>query len=107
MTTSIVPFDAKLISALIERTAREQAELPVEVAREVAFHLTDWLTDLAVFVEICKSPTTSSKAKVHQALQALLTHAPNHLAAAAKLYVDFPVSDIFGVGAVEANTTDE
>jgi hypothetical protein len=29
-----------------------------------------------------------------------LIHVPNHIAAAAKLYAGFPVSDIFEVGAV-------
>jgi hypothetical protein len=34
-----------------------------------------------------------------------LVHAPNHLAAASKMLTDIPVTDVFGVGALEE--TDE
>jgi hypothetical protein len=37
-----------------------------------------------------------------------LIHVPNHLAAASKLWLDIPVTDVFGVGALrESDESDE
>jgi hypothetical protein len=62
--------------------------------------MTDWLSDLAAYTEFCRDPGSYALEQVNELLIALLAHVPNHLAAAAKLYCDFPVSDIFNVGAV-------
>jgi hypothetical protein len=74
------------------------------VAADVAFHMTDWLDDLTRYVLLCQEPEAHTDEQVNAVLLALLQHAPNHIAAAAKLYADFPVRDIFGVGAVEVGT---
>lgn len=94
-------FDAIAIRKRIVEVATQEAGLSAEVAGEAAFHLTDWLDDLTAFVEFCKGPDSHTPDQVNTLLLALLHHAPNHVAAAAKLYAGFPVSDVFGVGAVE------
>ena len=48
----------------------------------------------------CAEPDSLSSGEVNEMLLAFLTHVPNHVAAAAKLYADFPVTDVFGVDAV-------
>jgi hypothetical protein len=97
-------LNAEKIRARIERVAISEADLSIAMARDVAFHLTDWLDDLNAFVMFCHDPDAHTPEQIDAMLLALLQHAPNHVAAAAKLYADFPVSDIFGVGAVAAST---
>jgi hypothetical protein len=70
-------------------------------AHDIAFHMTDWLDDLASFYEFCNEPSSKSSGEITKMLTGFLYHVPNHVAVAAKLYVDSPVRDIFGVGAVE------
>jgi hypothetical protein len=94
-------FNAVQIRERIAGAAMAEAELPLAVANEVAFHMTDWLNDLAAFVEFCQSPESYEPKRVNELLLAFLLHAPNHIAAAAKLYAESPVSDVFGVGAVD------
>ena len=91
-------FDPVTIRTQIERAALDEMELSREHAREVAFHMTDWLDDLRRYVTFCESPESVSPAEVNEMLLAFLIHVPNHVAAAAKLYADMPVSDIFEVG---------
>ncbi len=99
-------MNAEKIRARIQNIAISEAELPVSVARDVAFHLTDCLDDLNAFTAFCNDPDSFTPEQIDATLLALLHHVPNHLAAAAKLYADFPVSDIFGVRAI-ATPTDE
>lgn len=73
-------------------------ELSPERARDVAFHMTDWLDDLQRYVKFCENPDSYGPEEVDELLLAFLGHVPNHIAAAAKLYADMPVSDIFAVG---------
>src|SRR5687767_8795644 len=69
-------FDAVKIRTQIERTALEEAELPPEQAREVAFHMTDWLDDLQRYVRFCESPESAIPAEVNKMLLAFLIHVP-------------------------------
>lgn len=94
-------FDAEAIRSRIEEVARTEAELSTTEASDVAFHMTDWLADLAAFVSFCEEPSRLSSAQVNELLIQFLVHVPNHLAAASKLFVDMPVTDVFGVGAIE------
>jgi hypothetical protein len=96
-------FNAAAIRERIAAVAESEAELEPGAASDVAFHMTDWLNDLSAFVAFCRAPESRTMEHVNEMLIAFLAHAPNHLAAAAKLYADFPVSDIFGVGAVRAS----
>ena len=95
-------MDQARIRARLQAVGGAEAELSADDARDVAFHLTDWLDDLAAFLSFVRSPDDMSARKVNDMLIRFLVHVPNHLAAAAKLYAGAPVSDIFGVGAVSA-----
>jgi hypothetical protein len=105
MASTAATFDSRKVFASIEQTALLEAELGPEAARDVAFHMTDWLHDLSAYAEFCRDPDSYTHEQVNELLLALLIHVPNHLAAAAKLYADFPVSDIFNVGAVGPNSS--
>jgi hypothetical protein len=94
-------FNAIEIRERIVQSAITEAELPAPVADDVAFHMTDWLDDLAALVEFFKEPKSYDAAKVNALLLKFLVHVPNHVAAAAKLYAEFPVTDVFGVGAID------
>ena len=76
-------------------------------SRDVAFHMTDWAKDFARFREFADSPDSFSAEDVEDLLMAFLIHVPNHLAAASKLMLDIPVTDVFGVGSTEETPDDE
>lgn len=93
-------YRAHDIRLSIARVAQKRPSLSRETAEDIAFHMTDWLTDLEAFVDFCERPNELSDDEISKVLIDFLVHAPNHIAAAAKLYTDEPVEDIFGVGAV-------
>lgn len=101
-----MPLDHQAVKAAIENAIAENDEedtySPRQIA-DIAFHMTDWLRDFEDFAAFCASPSSYSAEEVSKLLKAFLYHVPNHVAAAAKLYVDFPVRDVFGVGAVDVN----
>lgn len=94
-------LDAIRIRAQIERAASAEMELSPEIAQQVAFHMTDWLDDLRRYAKFCEAPEDFEPEEVNKLLLAFLVHVPNHVAAAAKLYAEYPVSDIFEVGATK------
>jgi hypothetical protein len=71
--------------------------------RDIAFHMTDWLSELRALVGIYEDPTRSTDDEISSALMDFLIHAPAHIAAASKLYTGAPVTDVFEIGAVEGN----
>ena len=100
-----MPFDAGLIRRRIKSVAESEAGLTSDVADEVAFHLTDWLDDLAALNKLYEDPEALPAKDLDRLLLGFLTHVPNHLAAAAKLYADIPVTDVFNVGAIDASAS--
>lgn len=72
-------------------------------ARDIAFHLTDWHSELGRFHQFCLAPDAASPEEIRDLLMDLLVHAPAHLAAAARLYTGAPVTDVFGIGAVDSS----
>jgi hypothetical protein len=96
-------LDRTRISGLIEAAVRAESELPEAVARDVAFHMTDWLDDLESYYDFCAHPERLSPAEIDKLLIDFLLHVPNHIAAASKLLTGMAVTDIFGVG----STTEE
>ena len=76
------------------------AEYPPEVARDIAFHLTDWLSDADFIVALSLFPERFTPEQIQHGVGNFLVHAPNHTAAAAKLF-GFPVTDVFGIGALD------
>ena len=76
------------------------AEVDEETAREIAFHLTDWSDELAFLDALRRAPETFTVEEIRSGVTAFLIHAPNHIAAAAKL-AGWPIDDIFEVGALD------
>src|SRR5437870_367220 len=99
-------FNPELVRDRIRKVARNVDELPDAVADDVAFHMTDWLDDLAAYSRFCADPNSMSDAEISEFLSDFLVHVPNHLAAASKLYTGVPVTDIFGVGATSEDTNE-
>lgn len=96
-----MPLDARGIEDRIRGAMLREAELPESVADDVAFHMTDWLDDLARFAQFCAEPDQWKDQEIEEMLLSFLVHVPSHLAAASKLLTGLPVTDVFGVGAVE------
>ena len=94
-------LDAKAIEERIKEAILREAELPEGVADDVAFHMTDWLDDFTRFAQFCVEPSKWKDEEIEEMLLAFLVHVPNHVAAASKLLTGFPVTDVFGVGAVD------
>lgn len=67
-----------------------------EKSRDIAFHLTDWNSDAAFIVAMHLYPERFTTEQIEEGVERFLVHAPNHVAAAAKLG-EWPVTDIFGV----------
>ncbi len=92
-----MPLNEETIRARIEHAARTEMNLSADVAGNVAFHMTDWLSDLEAFHRFCQSPDSLTAEEVSDLLMDFLVHVPNHIAAAGKLYTGIPVTDIFQV----------
>lgn len=97
-------FDKGLVADRIKDVVLQDSKLPERVARDIAFHMTDWLDELARYSAFCADPDKMTNQEVKELLLAFLTHAPNHIAAAAKLYAQIPVTDVFGVGATSEDS---
>ena len=92
-------FDAEKIKRRIEDVALREAGLSADFAHDVTFHMTDWLDDFKKLLQFYQDPEVPSSEEVYRLILQFLIHVPNHLAAAAKLYTGFGVTDVFGVGA--------
>jgi hypothetical protein len=71
-----------------------------EAAKDIAFHLTDWNSDAAFIVAALLCPERFTAEEIQEGVLDFLVHAPNHIAAAAKL-ADWPITDVFNVGALD------
>ncbi len=92
-----MPFDEARIQRAIVG-ALESYDFAPEVSQDVAFHMTDWLSDMEQWDAFCQNPDSLSPDDVHTLLIRFLIHAPNHIAAAHKLFLGYPLEDIFEVG---------
>ena len=72
-------------------------KFPSDEAYELTFHLTDWNNDFAFLCALYLFPDEFTNEEIWQGIEALLIHAPNHLAAAAQLF-GYPVTDVFELG---------
>jgi len=71
---------------------------------DVAFHLTDWLENLEEWEAFCAAPEEyEDDQELRDMLLLFVAHVPAHLAAAHKMVIGFPVTDVFGIGAVSEN----
>jgi hypothetical protein len=71
-----------------------------ELRHYITFHMTDWLDELNSYSHFCADPSSFESSDAQSLLLQFLTHVPNHLAAASKLLLGIPVTDVFDVGAV-------
>ncbi len=93
-------YDEAKITAAID-TAMRGFGLDAATARDVAFHLTDWLDDLERLQRFYVDPERGAPDEIADLLLQFLLHVPEHVAAARKLATGFPVADVFEVGALE------
>lgn len=89
----------KNIYSAIEMAMREKG-FSVEASRDIAFHMTDWLSDFAELQQFFMAPDKLTSDEILYILTNFLVHVPAHVAAAAKLVTSEPVTDVFGLGAV-------
>jgi hypothetical protein len=87
-------------------TAALSEDFPPDTARELAFHLVDWHSDAAFIMAVHLFPERFTPQELCAGARLLLVHAPNHLAAAAKLAGN-PVEDIFEVGIFDDDYNDQ
>lgn len=99
-------IDAAVVQERIYHLALRDSGLPESVAQDVAFHMTDWLSDLESYVAFCENAHAHSDVTARRLLLQFLVHVPNHLAAASKLFAGIPVTDIFEVGATSEEDAD-
>lgn len=71
-----------------------------KVAQDIAIHLVDWQFDGLIIVAITMFPERFTQEEIRRGVIMFLVHAPDHIAAAAKLG-GWPVKDIFEVGALD------
>ena len=72
-----------------------------EVAREIAFHMTDWDHNVDDLVRLYEQPESFSDDEILSIIIQFLAHVPNHVAAAKKLAGIGPIEDVFKVGVLE------
>ena len=94
-------FERAAIRDRIQRALDSSPNFTTAQAREIGFHMLDWSEDLSELVDLFFDPEGHTDSEVLDALMGFLIHAPNHIAAAAKLMTGVPVADIFEVGAVK------
>ena len=70
-----------------------------EAASDIAFHLSEWNGDAWFIVAVFLFPDRFTAAEIRDGITGFLVHAPNHIAAAAKL-AGWPVEDVIRVGAL-------
>ena len=76
----------------------------VGTARDIAFHMTDWRSDLEAITKIWEQADQLSEDKITELVYAFLVHVPEHVAAAAKLSDCGSIRDIFDVGVCNPDT---
>ena len=74
-------------------------------AYDIAFHLVDWNSNAAFMVALYLFPEKFSKKEIEEGVMNLIFHAPDHIAAAAKLY-GHPIEDTFEVGVFDNEETE-
>lgn len=99
-------FNFKAINRKLRAVAR-RAGLKGADIHDAAFHMTDWLEELAMYAVFCTHPDAFDAKTATLNVFGFLNHAPHHLAAAHKLYTGKPLSDVFGIGATTENTPAE
>ncbi len=93
-------FDENNIKHRIE-SAFEELGLAKLAARDIAFHLTDWLSDLEDLIKTYSNIDNLSNDEITSFVYKFLAHVPNHLNAATKLSGIGKIEDVFQAGIFE------
>jgi hypothetical protein len=101
-----VPKVQEVLRKALRKQFWRQKQFTNQVASDIAFHMTDWNHDGAFLMALFLFPERFSPEEIRWGLSDFLVHAPNHIVAAAKLH-GWPVSDVFGVGALEPESRDD
>ena len=88
---------------MLERVTRALVAIGIDEAKakDVAFHMSDWKTDLDEWAAVWENPDAFDDERLTDIIYGFLIHVPNHVNAAKKLLELGPVEDIFGVGIFE------
>ena len=85
----------------IARIFTHSMEEKPEVARDIAFHMTDWDHNLEDMMRLYEEQESLSDDEIIDIIIQFLAHVPEHVAAAKKLAGVGPITDIFEVGVLE------
>jgi hypothetical protein len=94
------------VADAIAAALRVDSTIPLERARDIGFHLSDWHADAAFIVALHLFPERFTPAEIADGVEGFLIHAPNHIAAAAALS-HHPIDDIFEVGALRGPSDED
>ena len=86
----------KLKDRIAQAFASSMGDL--DVAREIAFHMTDWDHNVDDLVKLYEQPESFSDDEILSIVIQFLAHVPNHVAAAKKLAGIGPIEDVFEAG---------
>lgn len=99
MKNSIFENEIKIQKRI--QTAFEEIEETKAFAHDIAFHMTDWISDINDLQEIYSNIEMVSNDEITGFVYKFLAHVPNHLNAAMKLSGIGKVEDVFGVNLFE------
>ena len=85
----------------IVRIFIDSMEAKPKVARDIAFHMTDWDHNLEDMVKLYEHQESLSDDEIIAIIIQFLAHVPEHVAAAKKLAGIGRLTDIFEVGVLE------
>ncbi|RYZ65821.1 MAG: hypothetical protein EOP09_13670 [Proteobacteria bacterium] len=92
-----------IVAAPAAKAAAREAlcgEFDRRTASDIGFHMMDWNHDAAFITAFLLYPERFTGEEIREGIENFLIHAPNHLAAAAKLF-GYPIQDTFEVGALD------
>jgi hypothetical protein len=95
---AVMSYDKEKIRTRISNSLEVSGIDPSGLQSDIVFHMTDWLDEMELFQHFCEDPSSFNPEEINNLLITFLTHVPNHLAAASKLFLGIPVTDIFNVG---------
>ncbi|HEY8559881.1 MAG TPA: hypothetical protein VIL74_05730 [Pyrinomonadaceae bacterium] len=79
------------------KAAFDEMSATKSVSSDIAFHLTDWVSDIEDLIKIYSNIEKLSNDEITSFIYKFLAHVPNHLNAATKLSGLGPIKDVFEV----------
>jgi hypothetical protein len=91
--------ETKIRHRMVEAFADMESTKPF--ANDIAFHLTDWVSDIEDLINTYSNIDNLSNDEITSFVYKFLAHVPNHLNAATKLSGIGKIEDVFQVGIFE------